>query len=186
MEILKFIVYLSLIIWILVPVRQIKTRLFLYFLILGLIDLTSFILLYLFNLKFELIYLIGTVALLYPLLQFFNNLSKFTILIILTGFALLIYYSSADNYILFQTGIHFIIFFLFLRILVIHVGLHSQILVFHLFLLVYEFSLLLKFFVFLNEFEVGLIYYYVTTAFQILIGVYFIFVNEKNSPAIRM
>ncbi len=186
MEILKYIGITSLVIWIIVPIRQFKTRLFFFFLILGLLDLTSFILLYLFNLKFELIYLVGTVALLYPLLTGLKVLYKFTILLLLTAFALLTYYSGAANPVLFQAGIHFIIFVLFLRILVIHFGLHRQILIFHLVLIAYEFSLLLKFYVYWDKVEVGLAYFYLTTAFQIIIGVFFLFINEKNSPALKV
>lgn len=53
-------------------------------------------------------------------------------------------------------------------------------------LVVYEFSLLLKFFVYYHEMGVGPVYYYVTTAFQIMIGIFFIFVNEINSTKLTI
>lgn len=186
MELLRYIGYLSLIIWVLIPIRQFGTRFFLFFLILGLLDLTAFVLLIIFKINFELIYLVGTSLLLYPLLIGLKNVYRFGIASILVVAAFIIFYYTNINPILFQMVIHLVILIYFLKVLILYYGLNRKVLFFHFFLLAYEFSLLLKFFVYWHELNLGLIYFYLTTIFQILIGIFFLFINEKNSPLIRV
>ena len=186
MELLRYIGYLSLIIWVLIPIRQFGTRLFLFFLILSLIDLTAFVMLFVFKINFELIYLVGTTLLLYPLLTDLKNIYRIGVIAVLVVAAFIIFYYSNINPILFQMVIHIAILLYFLKVLVLYYGLNRNVLLFHFFLLAYEFSLLLKFFVYWHELNLGLIYFYLTTIFQILIGIFFLFINEKNSPLIKV
>lgn len=186
MELLRYIGYLSLIVWVLVPARQFKTRLFLYFLVLSLLDLMAFVMLFVFKVNFELIYLVGTSLLLYPLLTNLKNIYRFGVVSILVAAAFIIFYYSNINPILFQMGIHLAILIYFLKVLILYYGLNRKVLLFHFFLLAYEFSLLLKFFVYWHELNLGLFYFYLTTIFQIVIGIFFLFINEKNSPMIKI
>jgi hypothetical protein len=186
MELLRYIGYLSLIIWVLIPIRQFGTRFFLFFLILGLLDLTAFVLLIIFKINFELNYLVGTSLLLYPLLTDLKNVYRFGVVSILVVAAFIIFYYTSISPILFQMVIHLAILIYFLKVLVLYYELNRKVLLFHLFLLAYEFSLILKFFVFWHELNLGLIYFYLTTIFQILIGIFFLFINEKNSPMIKV
>lgn len=186
MELLRYIGYLSLIIWVLIPIRQFGTRFFLFFLILGLLDLTAFVLLIIFKINFELIYLVGTSLLLYPLLIGLKNVYRFGIVSLLVVAAFIIFYYTNINPILFQMVIHLGILIYFLKVLILYYGLNRKVLFFHFFLLAYEFSLFLKFFVYWHELNLGLIYFYLTTTFQILIGIFFLFINEKNSPIIKV
>lgn len=186
MELLRYIAYTSIFIWVLIPIRQFRTRFFLFFLILGLLDLSSLILLYVFNSKAEIFYLIGTAILLYPFLTDLKNVYRFGVVAVLIVSAFIIFYYTNINPILFQMVIHIAILIYFLKVLILYYGLNRKILLFHLFLLAYEFSLILKFFVYWHEFNLGLIYFYLTTIFQILIGIFFLFINEKNSPLIKV
>jgi hypothetical protein len=186
MELLRYIAYTSIIIWVLIPVRQFGTRLFLFFLVLGLLDFSSFILVYVFKTKVEIIYMIGTTILLYPLLTDLKNVYRFGVVSILIAAAFIIFYYTNINPILFQMVIHIAILIYFLKVLILYYGLNRKVLLFHLFLLTYEFSLLLKFFVYWHELNLGLVYFYLTTVFQIGIGIFFLFINEKNSPMIKV
>ncbi len=186
MELLRYIAYASIVIWVLIPIRQLGTRLFLFFLILALLDLSSFILLYVFKTKAEVIYLIGSTRLLYPVLTDLKYIYRFAVVSILIAAAFIIFYYTSISPILFQMVIHLAILIYFLKVLVLYYGLNRKVLLFHLFLLTYEFSLLLKFFVFWHELNLGLVYFYLTTIFQILIGIFFLFINEKNSPQINI
>lgn len=99
---------------------------------------------------------------------------------------LIVVFYAINISIIIQMVIHFIIFISFLKVLVVFFSENRKLLLFHLMLVVYEFSLLLKFFVYYHEVEVGPVYYYVTTAFQIIIGIFFVFVNEINSPKLTI
>lgn len=186
MELLSYIAYTSIIIWVIIPVRQFNTTFFLFFLILGLLDFSSFILVYVFKTEVEIIYLIGTTILLYPLLTDLKNAYRFGVVSILVAVAFIIFYCTNINPILFQMVIHLAILIYFLKVLILYYGLNRKVLLFHLFLLAYEFSLILKFFVFWHELNLGLFYFYLTTIFQILIGIFFPFINEKNNPLIKI
>ena len=52
---------------------------------------------------------------------------------------------------------------------------------FHLALNFYVVTLIIKDFVVLIDVKTGVYYFYITSSFEILIGLYFLFVNEKNS-----
>lgn len=186
MTIINTIVIIDLIVWLIIPLRQYKTKLFLYFLILGLLDPIQYAIGQIFQSNIMAIYLFGSVAMLYGVL--FNTKVKIKIwlMIFFAVLVLITMYYSGSSLIILQIIIHSIIFISFLRILVVYYSSNRKLLLFHLVLVVYEFSLLLKFFVYMNEVGVGPIYYYVTTAFQILIGIFFLFVNELNSPKLSV
>lgn len=186
MELLKYIGIISILIWILVPIRQFHTKFFLFFLILGLLDFTSLIFFYVIKLNFEIVYFLGTSILLFSFIQTQKKLNDFALLALIVTVSLFIFYYTIISPMIVQTAVHFVIFIFVLRILVIYYSQHRKLLWFHLIMIIYEFSVLLKFFIYHNELEIGLVYYYVTTAFQILIGIFFLFVNEKNSPALKV
>jgi hypothetical protein len=53
-------------------------------------------------------------------------------------------------------------------------------------LVLYEFSVIPKFFILYSESMAGLAYFYFSTIIEIFIGLFFVFFNEKNSPTIRL
>ena len=186
MELLSYIAYAGVVIWVLIPIRQFRTRLFLFFLILALLDLIAFVLVIILKTNFEIIYLIGTSFLLYPLLSEHKIVYKLTLLSILISAAFIIFFYTSISPIFFQMIIHLVIFIFFLRVLVLFYGISRRILYFHLVLLTYEFSLLLKFYIYWNDVDFGFIYFTLTTLVQIVIGLFFLFFNEKNSPMIKV
>lgn len=186
MEILKYISLFSALVWLITPFKQFGTRLFWFFLCLALMDSLFILISIIASLNSVTYYLSWTVVLLYT--AFFELKTKNRAILIICfavpGLFVLLYQPQYS--LVFQTIIHLIIFVIFLRLLIIHFAERRKLLWFHLILIMYEFSILLKFFVYYNELEIGLVYYYVTTAFQILMGVFFIFFNEKNSPTIQV
>lgn len=186
MSLISYIVYLNIFIWLLIPIRQYKTRFFPFFLVLGILDVLSLGLFYLFNVNLIITYLFGTCVLLYIALFEFGKRLKFSLLIFFIIISTLIANYSITESEVIQFVIHFIIIIAFLKILILYFASNHKILLFHLILIAYEFSLILKFFVYYREVELGPVYYYVTTAFEILIGLFFIFVNEKNSPQLNI
>lgn len=186
MELLKLILYFNSFVWFLTPIRQFRTRFFYFFLVLALFD-PAVILLHQFLIFRSLeIYLIGTVILIYTALIDFPTRTKSLVMLSFACISLVVVVYSLFDTILIQITIHMIIFIIFLRVLIIYFSENRKILWFHLILTVYEFSILLKFFVYYTRVDIGVEYFYATTALQILIGVFFIIMNEKNSPALKV
>lgn len=182
MDLIKYIHYINIIVWFLIPIRQFKTRLFLFFLILALVD--PFLLgIYQFvQINSILYYLFCAIILLYPTLF---EIKKSIRIILIVFFLILSFISvqfSIIDAILIQIIIHLMIFIFFLNLLVIYYSRNRQVLFFHLILVIYQFSVLLKFYVYYSKTEIGEIYFFATTAFEILIGLFFILFNENNSP----
>lgn len=182
MLLIESIVYINSIVWLIIPIRQFKTRFFLFFLILGLLDPTAYIWDHIFKLNIAVPYFLGTIILLYPALFEIKKQIKLWLILTLFSTGLIVVFYASNISIIIQIVIHLIIFISFLKVLVIYFSENRKLLLFHLMLVLYEFSLLLKFFVYYNEVGVGPAYYYVTTAFEIMIGIFFIFVNEINGP----
>ncbi len=80
---------------------------------------------------------------------------------------------------------HFVILLYFLKEFILIISKESKILIFNLVLVLYEVSVLSKIAATYFEFG-GYLYYYLTTAFEIFIAVYFTFYNEKNSSSISL
>lgn len=173
-------------IWLIIPLRQIKTTYFFYFLIYAISS--AFMLL-------DNILLIHP-AYLYLGLGFFLITSLYN-------------FKRIPHYILFLSGIlivsiilpfllsiktitfcliieHAIIFFIILKRIVLYSGQQGKLSLFHIILLLYEISLITRFIVVASNLRTGLIFFYLTAAFGILIGIFFLFCNEKNSPKFRL
>jgi len=186
MEIIKLIGYINSIIWILIPIRQYKTKFFLFFLVLGLLDPLAFTSIFLIKFNVAILYLFGTIVLFYTASLGIKREIKIGFSLFFLVASLIVVFYSMPISIIIQMVIHLMIFIYFLKILVVFYSEHRKLLLFHLVLVVYEFSLLLKFYVFYHEVGVGPAYYSVTTALQIIIGIFFIFVNEVNSPKLTI
>ena len=186
MELIKYITYLSSIVWLLIPIRQYKTRFFLFFLLLGLYDPVFISAFYLFNVDVSVLYLLGTCLLPYAVLFNVKVRTKYFITIFLFIICGIVVFYFPTKIIILQLMIHLLIFFSFLKTFTISYSDIRKLSVFFLILLSYEFSLLFKFFIYLTEFEIGMMYFHLTTVFQILIGIFFLFINEKNSPMIKV
>ena len=186
MLILKSIAYITIIVWLIIPIRQFKTRFFLFFLVLGLLDPIAYSLGHILKLNTTVPYLFGTIILLYPALFEIKKQIKLGLVLILFTAGIIVVFYAMNISLIIQIVIHFIIFVSFLKVMVVFFSENRKLLLFHLMLVLYEFSLLLKFFVFYNEVGVGPAYYYATTSFEIMIGIFFIFFNEVNGPKLSM
>jgi hypothetical protein len=186
MLIINSIVLINSLVWLLVPIRQFRTRFFLFFLILGLLDPGAYILALVFKLNTAVPYLLGTVILLYPALFEIKKQIKLGLVLILFTAGIIVAFYAMNISLIIQIIIHFIIFVSFLKVMVVFYSLNRRLLLFHLMLVLYEFSLILKFFVYYNEVGIGPAYYYVTTVFEIMIGIFFIIFKEANSPKLTV
>jgi hypothetical protein len=180
MHLAVIIVYISTIVWILPIFRQYNTRIFYFFLILGLSDPANIISVSLFTHKTGLVYCIAALLLFYSLNLREHSRLKFTY----TDFLLIILFVSAIfllndlNYLI--LCIHLIILVRFIQKVVIDVHQKGEANVFYLMLILYETTVIVKIVVFLFGSNVGVLFFYITLAFQILIGIFFTLFKENN------
>ncbi len=172
-------------IWLLVPIRQFGTKYFLFFLILGLLDPIFILSFNIFKISVEPIFLIGTGLLTYGVFVNLSNANR----LLATGTMLVVCVLSAvfvrDYYLHIILFIHLIIFFCFLTIILKEFSERRFLKYFYILLITYEISLLVKFFLTISFHEIAAAYFHFTSIIQILIGIAFLFINEKNSKAFK-
>lgn len=185
MSIILFIIYLNSLVWLIVPIRQFGTKYFLFFLILGLLDPIFILSFYIFKISVEPIFLMGTGLLTYGVFVNLSNANR----LITTGTMLVVCILSAvfvrDYYLHIILFIHLIIFFCFLTIILKEFSDKRVLKYFYILLITYEVSLLVKFYLTIYFHEIAAADFHFTSIFQILIGIAFLFNNEKNSKAIK-
>src|SRR5574338_664169 len=119
MSLISIIIYISILVWLAVPIRQYGTRYFIFFLILSLFDPIFISVYYIFKPNISILYLLGTNLLLYSALIGIRKLSKlFITMIFLTISIAVIIYSKKEITVI-ELIIHLVIFFNFLRIMIL-------------------------------------------------------------------
>jgi len=174
-------------IWLLPPIRQYKGKLFLYFLVLALADPISYILVISLKTNVYQFYSIFTFA--SVLAVTFNRISKKEIIFFITGFILtfLILISQGRNIVyLYLTLLHLVILWVFLKETLISFSKNNYLIIGWCILILYEISIVLKLIIFLEIKQTSVIYYALTTGFQILIAVFFTIYKVEDSPRIKI
>lgn len=168
-------------VWSLVPLRHIKTKYFFYFLIYAIAAIFSlidwfillhpayfylgvgfFLIISLFNVKKipNHIFFLAGVLIVSIILPFLLSIKTITYLLIIQ---------------------HVTIFVIILKRSMLFISKNQKINLFHFVLLLYEITLVSRFIVVLQDVRTSVIFFYISTAFGIFIGIYFLFYNEKNS-----
>lgn len=189
MTIPLFISHFLNIVWLLIPFRQVKTSFFFFFMLLA---LSSAIL------------LMETLSLIisnHPANIYLGQ--GFFLIISLYNF------KKIPHYILFLSGVliisiilpfllsigtmifcliieHLTIFFIILKRTVLYSVRQEKLNLFHFILLLFEISVITRFIVVAGNLETGIIFFYLSAAFSILIGIFFLLYNEENSPKFRL
>ena len=175
----KIIWFLNIAAWLLPPFRQKGCKYFVYFLILALSDPVFQIIDMVRNSDSTSYYLVVSTLILITLFK------KKSLLLLMIPILFLSIYLSNPEIRIFTFLVHFIILLYFLKEFIIILGQESKILIFNLMLVLYEASVLFKFGA--TYFEIaGYLFFYLTTAFEILIAIFFTVYNEKNSPVIKL
>lgn len=165
--------------WLLPPIRQRGCKYFIYFLILALSDPIFALINWIHPSDSAAYYLFISTLVLISLLR--KKILLFSLLIIL----IMSIYLSNPELRFFILLIHFIILLYFLKETVVIISGESKIVIFNLVLVLYEASVLFKLAASYLEI-VGPLYFYITTAFEVFIAIFFTIYNEKNSPSIKL
>jgi len=182
----SIISYISSSVWLFIPLKQKDTVYFYYFLILAI----SCVLL-----------LVNRLLLIHPAhfyltLDFFLIVSLFDfkkipnyafflimILVVSISLSFLLSIKIITLCLLIQ---HAVIFFIILKRTIIYSYQKEKLNLFQFVLLLYEITVVTRFLVILHNIKTNLIYFYLTAAFGILIGIFFLFYNVESSPKFNM
>lgn len=168
--------------WLIIPARQAKTNYFVYFLIYAISAALS---------------LLNIISLIHPA-YFFLGIDFFLIVSLFD-------FKKIPHYVLFLIGVliisvilpfllsisiitlclviqHAVIFFIILKRTILYCYRENKLNLFQFVLLLYEITLVTRFMVVLHNVRTSIVYFYLTAAFGILIGIFFLFYNETNSP----
>ncbi len=172
----------SIVIWIFIPFRQFRGNYFVFFLILATLDPLTVFIRALISIHPLRIYSICSIFLIFSLFDRKSFKKRipliFTIILINTLIAL---FSSFQFLQIDLFLLNIIIEFFILERTVLFIQEKKYINLFHLVLNLYMLTLIIKYFVIMIDVKTGINYFYVTSSFEILIGVYFLLANEKNS-----
>lgn len=177
----KIIVFISTVFWLLPPLKQYKSRFFLFFLVLALTDPLGIVLGKTFHFIPYLLYnFSGIVA--YFVLFDLKKFKKRNVLIsvILIALAGLSSYSPSKYTFYFIIFINFLILVRFLKIALIFVVENSLVNIFHMVLILYQATSILKMLSVVENFSSGIYYFAITNIFQILIAIFFTIFREGD------
>src|ERR1035437_1321480 len=186
MYLAKFIVYFSILIWLLPPFRQLKGGYFLYFLILGYSDPLALFLGWIFKLNVEYIQLITTFLLTISILFYNNNLNLKWIAVLLLLLMLSVWKVGVENRYSYFIIFHIIIYLQILIPSIKEFYLKHRINIYFTVLLVYELTTILKYVAVIFNYFSGVYLYYFSAVFEMFIALFFIFYNHQNSPQIKV
>lgn len=164
--------------WLLPLFRQRGCRYFLYFFFLAISDPIITIIRLFHPLDATLYYLVISTLLLISLIK-----KRELLLLLVVVFFLSLYLNNPELR-FFNLLVHFAILLYFLKELLVIISKESKIVIFNLILVLYEVTLLFK--IAASYLNTGYLFYYLTTAFEIFIAIFFMFYNEKNSPVFNL
>ena len=186
MYIAKFLVYFSILVWLLPPFRQIRGGYFLYFLALGFSDPFALIFLWLIKLNVEYVHLIIAFILAISIL-FYNKKLNINWTIGLTLLLLVsIWRVGIDKQYFYFIIFHFIILMQIMISAVKEVYQKQRINIYFSILFIYELTTILKFIIYSYNYTSGIYMFYLSLVFEMIIGLFFIFYNLENTPIIKL
>ena len=186
MEIAKLIAHLTSAIWLFIPLRQRGTKYFYYFLINAISS--AVLLINSFNLFHPAYLYLGQGFFLIISLFDFKKLPNYIFILLgILGVSILLPFLISIKIIPPLLIIeHIIIFLIILKKTLQYFAQFEKLVLFHFVLLLFVISLITRFYVIIQNIRTGIIFFYLTTALGILIGIYFLFYNEKNSFKISL
>ena len=181
MTITQSILYASILFWLFPIFRQYRGNFFVYFLILALSDPLALLCVAVFNVQPTLIHSIAAILLYYSIntvRQKFKRLWLLNLIIVVSFvIASLLHLSHLFLVLIF----HFLILLIFIKKSMIMLYQFGEFNLFYLVLIFYEITVIINVIVFISGTEIGILYHYITLAFQFLIAIFFTIFREENA-----
>jgi hypothetical protein len=181
MLIAKIFLTVSMIVFMLPPFRQYNGRFFYYFLILAIEDPIARILEYSFHFHPIIVHLLFGVLLVLAVLNYekFLKYALYSAPFLLVG-GIGISFIKVEILRILLALTHVIIFFIIAKQAVIFIRDKKGINFFHIMLILYESSIILKFITLVFNLSNGITLFYITLAFELFIGLFFSFYRDDN------
>ncbi len=179
---IKLITLISIIVWTLAAVRQSGSKYFYFFFFLAIMDPVGFIYVKLFH-SFNIFLFAVFHFLEYSALLNHDKKKKFQILIILIPSLIIIQHIVFNNLFIDQIlyGLAILIVFVkILELIIISAYYKKNLSLFFVVLLLYQLTVFVKFISYFTIQPQNIIYFWITTAFEIMIGLYFCFFRENQ------
>ena len=180
MPVEKIIVYISTFFWLFPPFRQYKGRFFYYFLILALSDPLAIINYSFIGIPHYFIHSIAGLLLLYS----FDSIvyvKKYLIANIIFILAFFLFLFLLNNLLYVILTLHLLILYRFIRQALINTYSKNELNIFLCALVFYEISVAVKTIEFISGTDLGIIFFYLTLSFQILVAIFFTIFREDSS-----
>jgi hypothetical protein len=185
----RLIIYFNILLWLLPPLKQFKGGYFIYFIILAITDPIAQLIYILFKINPNYLYAPSSAVLLLSALYYINKpkrkiiISYFTFLTIITTIILLFRNIKLEMILMIFIHISVCLFFIY-RFMEKYFN-RNILYVYLLVLIFYEFTVVMKLFVYLFDIQSGLTFLYSTDFLEFFICFYFIFFNFKNGGKIH-
>ena len=180
MPIEKIIVYISTFFWLFPPFRQYNGRYFYYFLILALSDPLALINYSFIGISHHFIHSIAGLLLLYSF-DSIEYLKKYLLANIIFILAFFLFLFLLDNLLYVILTLHLLILYRFIRLSLLNTFNKNELNIFLLVLVFYEISAIVNLIVFISKTNLGVVFYYLTLSFQILVAIFFTIFREDSS-----
>lgn len=177
----------GLIIWLLPPLKQYKGKYFNFFLILAIEDPITIFLIHSFKIYPTQVYSIMYFILFLSLIRL-NKIKRFwyLFLIMISFIFITNFYLNYKEIIFFIIISGLLIVFIFLKLLAENYNKNNRLNSGYLVLILYNISILLKFYLAFGSTKNFVAFFYFTTAFEILVAIFFTIYKVEESPAIKL
>lgn len=177
----RIIMYISIVVWLFPPIKHFKQNLFYFFLVLALTDPIALLLGKYLRFPPYLFYNFSAIITLYTVSNFSKPTKRFIIFyVILLIVAYLASHSPSKYTFYYIIFIHFIILLKFLKRTLLFIVDNNFLNIFHMVLILYETTIILKMLSVVENFSSGVYYYAITNVFQIIIAIFFTIFKEND------
>ena len=180
MPVEKIIVYISTFFWLFPPFRQYKGRYFYYFLILALADPINILSISIIGVPNYFVHSIISLLLFYSI-GTGENEKKYMLANMIFMLAFFLFLFLLDNLLYLILTLHLLILYRFLRLSLLNTFSKNELNLFLLVLIFYEISAIVNLIVFISKSNLGVVFYYLTLSFQILVAIFFTIFGEDSS-----
>ena len=175
------IVYLSILFWIFPAIRQYKTEMFWYFLVLALSDPIGLILIAFRTNNPHTTLIISFILLFVVIWSLLKKSSTKAVLFVVSTLFIVSFFVPRIFSTYLALLFHIIIIFYFIQRSLSFITRTNKVNIFHLFLLLEEISIVLKVLAVLNGAKMGITFFLVTNLFEILIAIFFTIFKENDN-----
>ena len=177
----KYLAIISIVVWLITPIRQYKTRYFWFFLTLGLADPVSIIAARNFHIMITQLYVILSILFFFSVIEYKKiTIYKVSFYIAIVGVGCFSFFHVWEYGAFFYTAVLFLVLVVIVKQSFQFVIEKGSINIFHMLLIFYQALNVFKSLSMLLNFSTGVWFYFISNVVQILIGIFFALYREDD------